>query len=235
MSNGSAPRVRGTASHLHRASVGDGGSAPRVRGTAAVAERHTAPRRFSPACAGNGPLRHQPTHCGAGSAPRVRGTAAHLNGRQIAAAGSAPRVRGTVKRMTTVQACQRRFSPACAGNGCVTPIGAIDTTVQPRVCGERADGLASSSASAVQPRVCGERATKSTVPDHAAGSAPRVRGTAASACRRMLRFSPACAGNGCARAPCAAMRFSPACAGNGCVLVGAEHRRPVQPRVCGER
>ena len=51
-----------------------------------------------------------------------------------------------------------------------------------------------------------------------AGSAPRVRGTDAQQCRRLL----------CAR-------FSPACAGNGFLRRAKTQRVAVQPRVCGER
>ena len=111
--------------------------------------------------------------------------------------------------------------------------------VQPRVCGERARGVGiltaehrfspacagngtgmkmSIRAHPVQPRVCGERTCERPERHAIPGSAPRVRGTVPylGAVVSGLRFSPACAGNG---------RFT-------CKLPA---RRPVQPRVCGER
>ena len=115
----------------------------------------------------------------------------------------------------------------------------METSVHPRVCGERVayvavQGVASRFIPAcagnasptgttcptrpVHPRVCGERKKVAalTMPDH--GSSPRVRGTH----HRLLlakqrdRFIPACAGNA-ANARCHRLQT------------------PVHPRVCGER
>ncbi len=52
--------------------------------------------------------------------------------------GSAPRVRGTGNAIWS--GLQRpRFSPACAGNGSQALVDPAGGSVQPRVCGERAD------------------------------------------------------------------------------------------------
>ncbi len=153
----------------------------------------------------------------------------------------------------------RRFSPACAGNGTLHYSQLRPGWVQPRVCGERRGGMMR------PPRRC--------------GSAPRVRGTVQRDALHVdaQRFSPACAGNGSEhrRSPrrlavqprvcgergflCRQLdlvsgsaprvrgtarlrdagqrpeRFSPACAGNGPTLAAWAKSRPVQPRVCGER
>ena len=70
----------------------------------------------------------------------------------------------------------------------------------------------------VHPRVCGERSVGARKGVLSAGSSPRVRGTlvAPSQARRFHRFIPACAGNARKGA-------------------GRITRRPVHPRVCGER
>ena len=90
------PRACGERVGAIAAKPHDGGSAPRVRGTAQDQRQQTGWMRFSPARAGNGPVRAdrrtrfavQPRACGeralsifaavynAGSAPRVRGTVA---------------------------------------------------------------------------------------------------------------------------------------------------------------
>ena len=174
------------------------------------------------------------------------------------AGGSAPRVRGT-ENIRRASLCSARFSPACAGNGTAHTAPSATISVQPRVCGERFDAAAVASPDAgsaprvrgtgpfaasvsenirfspacagngsrrlvemtimtVQPRVCGERRRGYGRPDDARGSAPRVRGTA-----------------GAERSLAVHSRFSPACAGNGAAGIPAAARRPVQPRVCGER
>ncbi len=233
------------------------GSAPRVRGTGLLRDDGGIDNWFSPACAGNG------------AAPRVREVFQTVQPRVCGErkwrtfsmsgdSGSAPRVRGTVASGGR-RAVVGRFSPACAGNGTVTPRG--------------------TSAPSVQPRVCGERSVTSMAPSSTSGSAPRVRGTAPWRCLRRTsrRFSPACAGNG--RAACRSSRarpvqprvcgerkqavvihdqlsgsaprvrgtvnvyvgmtrderFSPACAGNGKPGPHQCGPRSVQPRVCGER
>ncbi len=193
--------------------------------------------RFSPACAGNGRKARSNARTRPGSAPRVRGTA-----------------RCAARRPTC-----GRFSPACAGNGSNRARVAPETSVQPRVCGERALTLMS--------------------PPSGCGSAPRVRGTEKQSpdTKGKARFSPACAGNGfhteqtagalsvqprvCGERSTHPARvtvssgsaprvrgtgyrnrnrrtwrcFSPACAGNGPTPPSSPPPRPLQPRVCGER
>ncbi len=233
------------------------GSAPRVRGTATSLTTRSSDGRFSPACAGNG--------CRAISASRALSVQPRVCGERIGALpnhghkrGSAPRVRGTADRHGCEDG-QRRFSPACAGNGF------------------RADRC--QSGGPVQPRVCGERLGITDSSNTSTGSAPRVRGTVLKPDveRYQTRFSPACAGNGepfkgvvlsgavqprvCGErdktqglimgnhgsAPrvrgtaylmlhaCYEERFSPACAGNGLHRAACWAARAVQPRVCGER
>ena len=70
----------------------------------------------------------------------------------------------------------------------------------------------------VHPRVCGERASGADTNDYVNGSSPRVRGTLI----RHSRIVPK-------------VRFIPACAGNARRDRGPLPRRPVHPRVCGER
>ncbi len=228
-----------------------------MRGTGGERERDREDGRFSPACAGNGEA-HRAGARGYAVQPRVCGERLPAKATRFAADGSAPRVRGT-DNPKIVSLSDRRFSPACAGNGSRQPRFGRSSTVQPRVCGERGirmgefkeeDGsaprvrgtaqkpvglmkwcrfspaCAGNGTSAleqlptntVQPRVCGERRAISSTRRCTCGSAPRVRGTDATDTdlARQFRFSPACAGNGCAACPSAAT-----CA--------------VQPRVCGER
>ena len=156
--------------------AGLSGSAPRVRGTAACRPGRVAAYRFSPACAGNG-LIVSSTSCVTTVQPRVCGERAKPRNWRGQPSGSAPRVRGT-EHDAGLPRVDRRFSPACAGNG----------------WGARA----SSSDGAVQPRVCGERLTSPRCRCISAGSAPRVRGTVLGLQNAGFggRFSPACAGNG---------------------------------------
>ncbi len=132
------------------------GSAPRVRGTAEIDPKISGNDRFSPACAGNGPL--------TGPACRRRSVQPRVCGERTPTlividhqGGSAPRVRGTGRR-TVGLAGADRFSPACAGNGSC-PSARLFTV-------------------AVQPRVCGERPVNQMCVSVGGGSAPGVRGTA---------------------------------------------------------
>ena len=233
------------------------GSSPRVRGTAGLLSRRGEPGRFIPACAGNGrvpPLRapQHPVH------PRVCGERIFRLSVKPWRIGSSPRVRGTGRRRGRDRK-QDRFIPACAGNGSPGTGRERVHAVHPRVCGERsihtpnrrfatgssprvrgtgvvddqagprhrfipacAGNGASSGVSvrgmAVHPRVCGERSTVSSITQPVAGSSPRVRGTGPHGRdHRLLR------------------RFIPACAGNGRLLFFCAMSAPVHPRVCGER
>ena len=233
------------------------GSAPRVRGTAILIVAVQRRPRFSPARAGNGsgaswsltapPV--QPRACGERRRALIQ-LPPHL--------GSAPRVRGTARQHRRA-AGNRRFSPARAGNGTCPASWTRYTPVQPRACGERANATSGqctvegsaprvrgtvllymsriskfrfsparagngqrpyrkAGREAVQPRACGERARYRVEFSITTGSAPRVRGTD---CRRSSR-SPS-------------TRFSPARAGNGRAGHGERHASAVQPRACGER
>ena len=219
--------------------------------------REQAQDRFSPACAGNGPIQvlARPV---APVQPRVCGERVSPVCGQGYAGGSAPRVRGTDRDFVCVPFAGR-FSPACAGNG---------RTV-----------LTCEANCSVQPRVCGERARRSKASMSRRGSAPRVRGTGGFAIDVGMfgRFSPACAGNGisdtgqlhpipvqprvcgerlgmsdfiserdgsaprvrgtedAAGEDAQLVRFSPACAGNGTFNSKDFNATSVQPRVCGER
>ena len=90
------------------------GSSPRVRGTASGHMMWTLENRFIPACAGNRsflekafPL--QPVH------PRVCGEQVCRFNSDVIQDGSSPRVRGTVS-LVPLARMMDRFIPACAGN-----------------------------------------------------------------------------------------------------------------------
>ncbi len=232
------------------------GSAPRVRGTRCSAAEGWRFPRFSPACAGN----TRAARCGPGRLPvqpRVCGEHLKKNAGLTCNIGSAPRVRGT-PWCAPENFIRDRFSPACAGNTRGHLILVMVMAVQPRVCGEHVQRLATIQI--------------------AGGSAPRVRGTPWRDNPRggRVRFSPACAGNtlsimrvaisaavqprvcgehakeihkhylASGSAPrvrgtlntCAsgmwAGRFSPACAGNTARMSSPIPIASVQPRVCGE-
>ena len=172
--------------------------------------------------------------------------------------GSAPHARGTHHRPNHRQS-RCRFSPACAGNASFAMIGCTPASVQPRMRGERAGReveAASQGGSAphargtryptlprraslrfspacagnadisevraamdtVQPRMRGERGGVAGAQVLEFGSAPHARGT-----RRVL---PGLRGGD---------RFSPACAGNASTLSNPPRKKPVQPRMRGER
>ena len=172
------------------------GSSPRVRGTVRGHRTGRHLLRFIPACAGNGTGRPK----GIGQLavhPRVCGEREPALPQSSFPAGSSPRVRGTA---TTVQqdGTGWRFIPACAGNGTPSLARPGQWTVHPRVCGER----------------LGHSKDSRTVP----GSSPRVRGTGTGRCL----LPPV-------------LRFIPACAGNGSAVSTTVATRSVHPRVCGER
>ena len=152
--------------------------------------------RFIPAGAGNGSSRRRacassPVH------PRGCGERPVDLALECTDLGSSPRVRGTAFVRRT-KAVRWRFIPAGAGNGLAT--------------------TGPCSRAPVHPRGCGERIPSRSRFRRAAGSSPRVRGTANGRCRwcRPERFIPAGAGNG----------RKPSC---------LTDSKTVHPRGCGER
>ena len=109
------PRVRGERVVGLDVFDGGSGSSPRARGTGMGGLVRDRPRRFIPACAGNGRVVVR-SGMGAPVHPRVRGE------REIGGAsagsdiGSSPRARGTADPLV-VLGLDCRFIPACAGNG----------------------------------------------------------------------------------------------------------------------
>ena len=159
------PRVCGERNLASAAGGKEYGSSPRVRGTHYYAVRRISRVRFIPACAGNADERCSrytvcPVH------PRVCGERDQTGAKIRGPVGSSPRVRGT-PRDAEIQDAFRRFIPACAGNA------------------ER--GRSSTSTATVHPRVCGERAAPLGATWRTTGSSPRVRGTHASAVRRIAK------------------------------------------------
>jgi len=129
------PRVCGERGKFLGHGVFSSGSAPRVRGTLVGAGIGDACLRFSPACAGNAVIL-APAATKVSVQPRVCGERWDGGGRHHVGRGSAPRVRGTLHHLGSVRAAAR-FSPACAGNACRLWRGDAQSSVQPRVCGER--------------------------------------------------------------------------------------------------
>ena len=138
------------------------------------------------------------------------------------------------------QARLRGSSPRVRGTGSMQRPTTSEPSVHPRVCGERSfpislfPSLPGSSPrvrgtegpqdrgglwAAVHPRVCGERQRFTPRPSPTFdGSSPRVRGTAHPDLIDipLIRFIPACAGNGTkSTSRAGGCRFIPACAGNG--------------------
>ena len=190
------PRVCGERNCSHDGKRPLIGSSPRVRGTGRSSRSSRSAPRFIPACAGNGLSRPnwpamRTVH------PRVCGERHYQQRRRATGRGSSPRVRGTVLSVQS-QSTASRFIPACAGNGRLADAQEGVETVHPRVCGERVG-------------VYCQLAQWN-------GSSPRVRGTAV-----VVRFHGR------------VLRFIPACAGNGRVSRSALARASVHPRVCGER
>ena len=251
------PRVRGERAPGAVGGEGWSGSSPRARGTRVGEVRDEPGDRFIPACAGNA------RGTGSGSTcrsvhPRVRGERCSAALIRASSCGSSPRARGT-RSAGGRHVRARRFIPACAGNARSRACTSRKPPVHPRVRGERCSrwnvatptagssprargtrhrprrpphrrrfipacaGNANSSRPAaprcpVHPRVRGERRADGIPGGVPAGSSPRARGTPT---RRPGRRS--------------ACRFIPACAGNARSRARARPRRPVHPRVRGER
>ena len=190
------PRGCGEQSAMRTGNCWRTGSSPRVRGTGDGKQHSGQRHRFIPAGAGNSltpPFSRSSTTVH----PRGCGEQVFNEFAQRHGIGSSPRVRGT-GYPAPGSGPGHRFIPAGAGN-----------SAQP--------GLPV-SAGAVHPRGCGEQIKINTTPIEAAGSSPRVRGTALPPLHRPAhrRFIPAGAGNSASSAPSA-------CAS------------PVHPRGCGEQ
>ncbi len=251
------PRLRGERMNIQLTFGAFTGSSPPARGTVAPGADGAGPRRFIPACAGNGCAGARPARSGSVH-PRLRGERRSPLTSALWSGGSSPPARGTVFPIVRTDA-DRRFIPACAGNGGGGNGSFMPQAVHPRLRGERPDGPPANARSR--------------------GSSPPARGTGMS---RALgwgldRFIPACAGNGASRGrtdfpppvhprlrgerrdpqvdvdvgggsspPARGTghargrarprgRFIPACAGNGRMVRRLRGVVPVHPRLRGER
>ena len=167
-----------------------------MRGTVSLSEPVTARQRFIPAHAGNsdcGVVTGIPTSVH----PRACGEQRYSRLGRIDSGGSSPRMRGTGAGQGA-GGFGDRFIPAHAGNRAGSRWGRWGRPVHPRACGEQAD--------------IGD------IEHCAAGSSPRMRGTA-TAWSASLR----------------AGRFIPAHAGNSSVMSIRISTAPVHPRACGEQ
>ncbi len=233
------------------------GSSPPARGTVDLRPPGTQRPRFIPACAGNG----RPPNAGGKQRavhPRLCGERASRARHRLGRRGSSPPARGTVGPEHADRDAGR-FIPARAGNGRSCRRRGCTDPVHTRLRGERVNArptklcVAGSSPPAwgtgethkswraqlrfipacvgngsrrsarsrrptVHPRLRGERGVRRMGGRHAAGSSPPARGTVG------------------ADADLDALdRFIPACAGNGRLQTGRAPRRPVHPRLRGER
>ena len=233
------------------------GSSPRLRGTPNGLRVRRYCVRFIPAFAGN--ARPNPPAPAVRSVhPRVCGERGLIESFELTRSGSSPRLRGT-PACHVPHALPDRFIPAFAGNAPRYPPVVVLATVHPRVCGERRraekcrQALVGSSPrlrgtlristylnhavrfipafagnaetpnldhphSSVHPRVCGERRPAVLDLGDDSGSSPRLRGTHA----RGAHVGET-------------GRFIPAFAGNAPTTSTWSARKPVHPRVCGER
>ena len=157
-----------------QASTKAGGSPPRVRGKDRVCAVFQKCIRITPACAGKR-LSDRRDHVRLRDHPRVCGEKPTISTSSIPQRGSPPRVRGKGKIMKALKIAGR-ITPACAGKSCSCPQNPRSRWDHPRVCGEKRQLAAVSSAGL--------------------GSPPRVRGKEKLLLRRhqIGRITPACAG-----------------------------------------
>ena len=111
------------------------GSSPRGRGTQRLAQRQRFGTRFIPAWAGNAPGRPS-GRSGRSVHPRVGGERKTIRNYSKSNNGSSPRGRGTHGFLRIVLG-RRRFIPAWAGNAENELVRPTDSSVHPRVGGER--------------------------------------------------------------------------------------------------
>ena len=233
------------------------GSPPRVRGTAKCLRDMSQKKRITPACAGNSYSSHQRTPQ-AQDHPRVCGEQLASKLLMVLFKGSPPRVRGTGAGKSVAYE-GAGITPACAGNSCALPKPQRPSRDHPRVCGEQrlnrhrlkrlrgspprvrgtvlgaqvggnAQGITPACAGnryghgsnyAVQkdhPRVCGEQISGLCAIWPCLGSPPRVRGTGL-----LQQAQPPPPG------------ITPACAGNRNSLLVLNVLLEDHPRVCGEQ
>ncbi len=129
------PRVCGERATISQHQIYGVGSSPRVRGTHSPDQRARVSERFIPACAGNAAVR-VPRRVRKSVHPRVCGERTSGIVQLRRANGSSPRVRGTPSGIITLSFANR-FIPACAGNARAATAAGVNSTVHPRVCGER--------------------------------------------------------------------------------------------------
>ena len=129
------PRMRGERDLLCFSLKGRGGSSPHARGTPRDRRLHLRVNRFIPACAGNAFCaevvhRLRPVH------PRMRGERQTVIDEIMSYCGSSPHARGTLTP-TEENQLRERFIPACAGNAGGCSSAEPESSVHPRMRGER--------------------------------------------------------------------------------------------------
>ena len=151
------------------------GSSPHTRGTRAQGAINGPNGRFIPACAGNAETPRTWTTSST-VYPRMRGERTACSAPGLSSHGSSPHTRGT-RHYRGAHATTPRFIPAYAGNARST--------------------AGRDSQSTVHPRIRGERATPCVNPMFSHGSSPHARGTPRDCgpTGAAPRFIPACAGN----------------------------------------
>ncbi len=169
------PRVRGERA-LPASVVGSSdGSSPRTRGTRRRPGARAAPRRFSPAYAGNA----APSRAGTPRAPvhpRVRGERAVVGHERYGRDGSSPRTRGT-RRRDAARPRPAGSSPRTRGTRRVHPAQPAERRFIPAYAGNAAACHPGRQPAAVHPRVRGERPAQASGTEPVDGSSPRTRGT----------------------------------------------------------
>ena len=133
------PRIRGERRTDRPARERCIGSSPHTRGTRRLPEQTVGHQRFIPAYAGNA-VSHRVALCGHAVHPRIRGERRITRTPAPLHSGSSPHTRGTLDRATVPRAAGR-FIPAYAGNALITAAYPRETSVHPRIRGERSSFL----------------------------------------------------------------------------------------------
>ena len=169
------PRMRGERMRQILIEAARRGSSPHARGTRTLDAVVTLFKRFIPACAGNA-KGHGSIRLRMSVHPRMRGERPNDAEQDAVGHGSSPHARGTQSFSLSI-IIPWRFIPACAGNAWMNPVNWRESSVHPRMRGERTVVSRSTSA--------------------AVGSSPHARGTRHPGRNdwRCTRFIPACAGN----------------------------------------